>query len=113
MNGVGDNMLRTAMQAIGEREIARKENRCISAPIGCGKPIEKFMNQLSRIEYGISSLCYGCQNRIFGIPTECTCDSPCCQADVGVGVITCGSQHCPIHGEGARSGHEDSISEFH
>ena len=28
----------------------------------------------------------------------CTCDSPCCEADVGVGIITCGSQHCPTHG---------------
>lgn len=28
----------------------------------------------------------------------CTCDTPCCEADVGVGIITCGSQHCPTHG---------------
>lgn len=28
----------------------------------------------------------------------CTCDTPCCQADVGVGVVDCGSQHCPTHG---------------
>ncbi len=30
----------------------------------------------------------------------CTCDTPCCEADVGVGIITCGSQHCPTHGIG-------------
>ena len=28
----------------------------------------------------------------------CTCDSPCCEADVGVGIVTCGSAHCPTHG---------------
>lgn len=28
----------------------------------------------------------------------CTCDSPCCEVDVGVGIMTCGSQHCPTHG---------------
>jgi|ERR1051326_1043887 hypothetical protein len=28
----------------------------------------------------------------------CTCNNPCCYADVGVGVIDCGSQHCPQHG---------------
>lgn len=28
----------------------------------------------------------------------CTCATPCCEADVGVGVITCGSAHCPTHG---------------
>lgn len=28
----------------------------------------------------------------------CSCNNPCCEVDVGVGVITCGSQHCPTHG---------------
>lgn len=29
----------------------------------------------------------------------CTCDTPCCEVDVGIGqLITCGSQHCPTHG---------------
>lgn len=28
----------------------------------------------------------------------CTCDTPCCEADVGIGIVTCGSQHCPTHG---------------
>ena len=30
----------------------------------------------------------------------CTCDTPCCQVDVGFAPImyTCGSQHCPTHG---------------
>lgn len=30
---------------------------------------------------------------------HCTCDSPCCSVDIGVGVIDCGSQHCPSHGK--------------
>lgn len=28
----------------------------------------------------------------------CTCDTPCCEADVGIGTVTCGGQHCPTHG---------------
>lgn len=41
----------------------------------------------------------------------CTCDTPCCEADVGVGIITCGSAHCPTHGvkdenEQGTQGHE-------
>lgn len=29
---------------------------------------------------------------------KCTCGDPCCQVDVGVGIITCGSEHCYQHG---------------
>lgn len=29
----------------------------------------------------------------------CTCDTPCCEADVEVGIITCGGYHCPTHGQ--------------
>lgn len=30
----------------------------------------------------------------------CTCDTPCCEVDVGVGhPMTCGSYHCPTHGK--------------
>lgn len=43
----------------------------------------------------------GCQECL-ELPVQeveiCTCNSPCCEADVGVGIITCGSQHCPTHG---------------
>lgn len=42
-------------------------------------------------------LCRGCLD----LPAQegiCTCDTPCCEADVGIGVITCGAQHCPTHG---------------
>lgn len=43
-------------------------------------------------------LCEAC----FELPPQeaeiCTCGTPCCEADIGVGVINCGSQHCPTHG---------------
>lgn len=29
---------------------------------------------------------------------KCTCATPCCEADIGIGVINCGSQHCLVHG---------------
>lgn len=34
----------------------------------------------------------------------CTCDRPCCEVDVieGYPPMTCGSQHCPIHGQDVR-----------
>lgn len=28
----------------------------------------------------------------------CSCDRPCCEVDIGVGTMTCGSQHCEVHG---------------
>jgi hypothetical protein len=50
--------------------------------------------------------CDDCEHELCETCTElpvqnepiCTCATPCCEADVGVGVITCGSQHCPTHG---------------
>jgi D-serine deaminase-like pyridoxal phosphate-dependent protein len=42
-------------------------------------------------------LCFDC----YRVPPQeniCTCDTPCCEADIGIGVIDCGSQHCPTHG---------------
>lgn len=31
-------------------------------------------------------------------PDICTCATPCCEVDIGIGVMTCGGQHCPTHG---------------
>lgn len=31
-------------------------------------------------------------------PDECSCAQPCCELDTGVGFMTCGSQHCAVHG---------------
>lgn len=44
------------------------------------------------------ALCKECVNLPPQKDKICTCNSPCCEADVGVGIITCGSQHCPTHG---------------
>jgi hypothetical protein len=59
---------------------------------------------LTKTEYAQSGMCATCQDSIFDDkssefdPTKCTCGQPCCEADVGVGIINCGSQHCPVHG---------------
>lgn len=53
------------------------------------------------------STCEDCGHEVCGwcgnLPAQaepiCTCDSPCCQADVGIGIVTCGGQHCPTHGK--------------
>lgn len=52
------------------------------------------------------TVCEDCQHEVCtacgDLPAQatpiCTCDSPCCEADVGIGVMTCGSYHCPTHG---------------
>ena len=41
------------------------------------------------------------QVRVGAKELDCTCDTPCCEVDVGVGIINCGSQHCAIHGGGS------------
>ena len=44
-------------------------------------------------------LCEYCVNLPPQIEPICTCNTPCCEVDVGVGIITCQSAHCPTHGE--------------
>jgi hypothetical protein len=58
--------MRPADLLLPDRPVALKERRCIQPPIGCGKPIQKFDDQLSEKEYGISGLCEECQNEVFG-----------------------------------------------
>lgn len=43
-------------------------------------------------------LCQACSDLPAQEAEICTCDTPCCEVDVGVGTITCGGQHCPTHG---------------
>lgn len=43
-----------------------RADRCIPAPIGCGKEIKGFRDELSKKEYQISGLCQECQDSIFG-----------------------------------------------
>lgn len=97
------NPLLEAMSSLRDVPQAQGELRCIKGPVGCGEKIsiaewEGYDAETKR-EYGLSSLCGTCQRRVFSPPEgdECTCDTPCCEADVGVGVVTCGSQHCPVH----------------
>lgn len=49
---------------------ARREHRCIQAPIGCGQPISGFRDALSTSEYRISGLCQACQDSVFGESEE-------------------------------------------
>jgi hypothetical protein len=52
----------------GRRE-AISEQRCMEAPIGCGRTLAAaggFKDALSVREYGISGLCQGCQDEVFG-----------------------------------------------
>lgn len=91
---------------------AHRGIRCVAPPIGCDRAIEpEEFDQWdtdSVKEYAISGLCKVCQDKFF-VDSEdpCTCDSPCCTADVGVGTIDCGGQHCPVHGENAYLTGED------
>lgn len=39
---------------------------CVLPPIGCGKPVTGFDDELSEREYRISRLCQTCQDEIFG-----------------------------------------------
>jgi hypothetical protein len=47
------------------RTTAIKGNRCIPAPIGCGKAVGPFRDRLSLKEYTISGLCQECQDKVF------------------------------------------------
>ena len=43
--------------------------------------------------------CEGCYTMPAQEAPICSCSTPCCEVDVGIGVnMTCGSAHCPTHG---------------
>lgn len=93
-------------RAIGNlygREDAIRSLKCVV----CKRPIREREIGLWPMgvqeEYTVSGLCWGCQRNAFNESDLCTCDSPCCEADIGVGVVNCGSQHCIIHGIGVDS----------
>lgn len=90
----------------GGREDAIFSMKCLDEPMGCGRQItqEEFISwdDLSRKEYTMSGFCKTCQDKIFNPPDGCTCNNlPCCEADVGVGIIYCNhpEEQCPIHGK--------------
>lgn len=62
---MNNKAVRQVMRTLADRPHAKLERRCVIAPVGCGKPITKFNDELSEKEYGISGLCQACQDRIF------------------------------------------------
>lgn len=50
----------------GTRATAKKDQKCLPPPIGCGGPADSFRNEQSEREYEISRLCQKCQDDFFG-----------------------------------------------
>ena len=48
-----------------DREQAILDEVCVPPPIGCGKPVIKFRNQVDAKEFEISGLCQSCQDELF------------------------------------------------
>jgi hypothetical protein len=64
-------------------------------------------------EYQITGMCRSCQADFFEEDRDrCTCNSPCCEADVGVGIITCGGQHCWVHEAATKSRSSSSVPPY-
>jgi hypothetical protein len=101
-HGMGD-LVRPTRAAIGNllgREDAINANRCLSCKTRYSQQQVDAWPMSTQEEYCISGVCWTCQIGVFQQDVnKCTCDDPCCSADVGVGVITCGSQHCLVHGD--------------
>jgi len=55
------------LEAMAGRTTAIASNLCLPPPIGCGRPITPFRDNLSLKEYGISGLCQECQDKIFDV----------------------------------------------
>lgn len=112
---------------------AVKALKCVGPPIGCGQQLTpeqlQSWDDLSLKEYSMSGWCKPCQDKVFKDPDEddecthegdcsvfvfdpdkedqlciCTCANPCCEVDVGVGVLTCAEKHCRVHGKGSDAG---------
>lgn len=84
------------------REDAINADRCLNCRAQFDRERISMWPNETQLEYRRSGLCRACQAVVFDEDlTVCTCATPCCEADVGVGVINCGGMHCPIHG-GAR-----------
>lgn len=43
-------------------------------------------------------ICEACYDEPKQQEPICTCDTPCCEVDIGVGIVTCQNKHCPTHG---------------
>lgn len=58
------------LEEVFGRSSAIKGGTCIPAPVGCGKPIEGFRDEISAHEYRISGWCQDCQDKVYGTPEE-------------------------------------------
>lgn len=58
--------LEKLLEGFSGRTTAIKADRCVDEPIGCGKPVGDFRNDLSEREYRLSGLCQICQDDLFG-----------------------------------------------
>lgn len=67
---------------------------CACAAKGAVGHIPADDQQCDDCEHELCTQCY----EVEPMDSICTCDTPCCEVDVEVGIITCGSQHCPTHG---------------
>lgn len=94
--------MRPEPAAIGNlfgREDAINADRCLNCRDRLSRERISMWPMETQREYQRSGLCRRCQVVAFEEDlTTCTCGTPCCEADIGVGVINCGTQHCPIHG---------------
>lgn len=48
------------------RTTSIRNDKCLNPPIGCGKMIGEFRDDLSIKEYRISGFCQNCQDNVFG-----------------------------------------------
>jgi hypothetical protein len=55
---------------LGQKAAAKKRT-CISAPLGCGKPLTDFRSDQEEDIYTVTGLCQNCQDNIL-LPQEIT-----------------------------------------
>lgn len=96
------DVARPEPRAVGNlfgREDAIRQGRCLACDSRYTREQISMWPTWVQKEHAVTGLCWSCLIGAFEIDnTRCTCDQPCCEADVGVGVYTCGSQHCLVHG---------------
>ncbi len=58
--------LEKLLEGFSGRTTAIEADRCVASPIGCGKTVGDFRDDLSEGEYRLSGLCQTCQDSLFG-----------------------------------------------
>ena len=59
--------LEALLENLSGRSTAITADVCLSAPLGCGKPVGEFRDECSKREYTISGFCQECQDKVFGV----------------------------------------------